>query len=181
MKLQLPINELISFDSVLFNDIHKIVDENRKLVNILNNKQSLEEIREILGQMTSKIIDESVHINLPLHTDFGSNIHIGKNVFINSGVMFTDLGGIYIEDNVLIGPRVNLITVNHPIDSKQRRGIIINPIYIEKNAWIGANSTILPGVTIGENAVVAAGSVVNKNVKANTVVGGIPAKILKEI
>jgi acetyltransferase-like isoleucine patch superfamily enzyme len=90
------------------------------------------------------------------------------------------LGGINIEDNVLIGPKVNLITENHPTDPTQRKSLILQPIHIKNNAWIGAGATILPGVTIGENSIVAAGAVVNKDVPANTIVGGVPAKIIKE-
>ena len=91
------------------------------------------------------------------------------------------MGGITIEDNVLIGPKVNLITENHPLDPTDRRALICKPIVIKRNAWIGAAATILPGVTIGENAVVAAGAVVSKDVPANTIVGGVPAKIIKTI
>jgi acetyltransferase-like isoleucine patch superfamily enzyme len=82
---------------------------------------------------------------------------------------------------VLIGPKVNLITTNHPIDPAQRRATISNRIVIKKNAWIGANATILAGVTVGENSVVAAGAVVSKNVPDNTIVGGIPARIIRSI
>jgi acetyltransferase-like isoleucine patch superfamily enzyme len=91
------------------------------------------------------------------------------------------LGGITIEDNVLIGPKVNLITENHPTDPTQRKSLILHPIHIKNNAWIGAGATILPGVTIGENSIVAAGAVVNKDVPANTIVGGVPAKIIKAL
>jgi acetyltransferase-like isoleucine patch superfamily enzyme len=106
---------------------------------------------------------------------------IGKNVFINHACSFLDMGGITIEDHVLIGPKVNLITENHPIDPAERRSLICEPIIIKRNAWIGAAATILPGVTIGENAVVAAGAVVSKDVAANTIVGGVPAKMIKMI
>ena len=95
--------------------------------------------------------------------------------------MFTDLGGITLEDNVLIAPRVNILTVNHPESPAERRGVILAPVTVKKNAWIGAGATILPGVTVGENAIVAAGAVVSKDVPANTIVGGIPAKVLKTI
>ncbi len=91
------------------------------------------------------------------------------------------LGGITIEDDVLIGPKVSLITENHPLNPEERKGLAGKPILIKKNAWIGANATILPGVTIGENAVVAAGAVVSKDVPDNTVVGGIPAKFIKNV
>ena len=91
------------------------------------------------------------------------------------------MGGITIRDEVLIGPKVSLITENHPLNPKQRKGLIGKPILIKKNAWIGANAIVLPGVTIGENSIVAAGAVVSKDVPDNTIVGGIPAKFIKEI
>ena len=91
------------------------------------------------------------------------------------------MGGITVEDDVFIGPKVNLITENHPLDPGTRKALICNPIVIKRNAWIGAAATILPGVTVGENAVVAAGAVVSKDVLANTVVGGVPAKFIKTI
>ena len=86
-----------------------------------------------------------------------------------------------IEDDVLIGPRVNLTTENHPINPSERKSLILNAIVIKKNAWIGAGATILPGVTIGENSIIAAGAVVNKNIPDNTIAGGIPAKVIKHI
>ena len=91
------------------------------------------------------------------------------------------MGGITIEDDVLIGPKVNLITENHPVEPANRKVLVVKPIVIKRNAWISAGATILPGVTVGENAVVAAGAVVTKDVPANTVVGGIPAKVIKTI
>lgn len=91
------------------------------------------------------------------------------------------MGGITIEDNVLIGPKVNLITENHPLNPADRKALITKPIIIKKNAWIGAAATILPGVTIGENSIIAAGAVVSKDVPDNVVAGGIPAKIIKTI
>lgn len=91
------------------------------------------------------------------------------------------MGGITIEDDVQIGPKVSLITENHPIDPSQRKFLDLKPIVIKKNAWIGAGAIILPGVTIGENSVVAAGAVVNNDVPENTIVGGVPAKHLKPV
>ena len=91
------------------------------------------------------------------------------------------MGGIKIEDDVLIGPRVNLTTENHPLNPSDRRALITKPIVIRRRAWIGAGATILPGVTIGENAVIAAGAVVSKDVPANSVFGGVPAKFIKAV
>lgn len=180
--LDLPLNQLIAQNSELFRQIHQIVDNNAPLVAELNSGfRTQNEVRAILNEITGTEIDASFHVNLPLYTDFGVHIRIGKRVFINTAVMLTDLGGITFEDDVLIGPRVNIITVDHPIDPAQRRGVIVKPVVIKKNAWIGAGATILAGVTVGENAIVAAGAVVNKDVPANTIVGGIPAKVIKEI
>ncbi|MBM6839897.1 sugar O-acetyltransferase, partial [Clostridium saudiense] len=95
--------------------------------------------------------------------------------------MFVDLGGIELEDNVLIGPEVKILSVNHPIDSRNRRGVILKSVKIKRNAWIGAGAIICPGVTIGENSVIGAGSVVTKDVADNCVYAGVPAKFIKKI
>lgn len=95
--------------------------------------------------------------------------------------MFIDLGGIELEDNVLIGPEVKILSVNHPLDPKNRRGVILKSVKIRRNAWIGAGVTVCPGVTIGENSVIGAGSVVTKDVPSNTVYAGVPAKFIKNI
>ena len=177
-----PLNTLITAGSDDFIEIHQIVDENAPFIAELSGTYKTQaEIRKLLSQITNSEIDDSVHINLPLYCDFGRHLRIGKNVFINTACVFTDLGGIVIEDNVLIAPQVKIISVNHDINPKTRRGEILSPVHIQKNAWIGAGATILPGVTIGENAVIAAGAVVSKNVPANTIYGGVPAKWIKDI
>lgn len=177
-----PINQYIPADSELFAEIHRIVADNApKVAKLSGEYRSQSEIQAILSEMTQSTIDSSLHVNLPFYSDFGRHIRLGKNVFINTGVIMTDLGGITIDDNVLIAPRVNIVTVNHPENSKHRRGIILKPMHIKKNAWIGAGATILAGVTIGENAIVAAGSVVSKDVPDNMIVGGIPAKVIRAI
>ncbi|MFM2359229.1 MAG: hypothetical protein RLY16_1222 [Bacteroidota bacterium] len=147
----------------------------------LNTAQSVDEIRRILSEIIEQDIDSSTTIFVPFYTNFGKHIKIGKQVFINHACSFLDLGGITIDDNVLIGPKVNLITENHPIDPQQRKSLVLNRVHIKKNAWLGAGVTVLPGVTIGENAIVAAGAVVTADVADNTIVGGIPAKLLKQI
>lgn len=118
---------------------------------------------------------------VPFYTNFGRHIRIGKNVFINHACTFLDLGGITIEDDVQIGPKVNLITENHPLDPSKRKSLDLKSILVKRNVWLGAAATILAGVTIGENSVIAAGAVVNKDVPANTIVGGVPAKIIRTI
>ena len=175
-----PIDQIIPAGSPLFNEIHRIADENApKIAELSGTFRTQHAIRTVLADITQSKIDETLHINLPFYSDFVRHIRIGKNVFINSGAIFTDLGGITLEDNVLIAPRVNILTVNHPENPAERRGVILKPVVIKKNAWIGAGATILPGVTVGENAIVAAGAVVSKDVPANAIVGGIPAKVLK--
>ncbi len=155
--------------------------ETKKLVLRMNSTPEPAEIRNFLSQITASDIDESVVVFTPLHINYGKNTKIGKNVFINFDCTFLDLGGITIEDNVMLAPKVCLLSEGHPNSPKERQTLTAGKIHIKKNAWIGANATILQGVTIGENSVVAAGAVVSKDVPDNTVVGGIPAKIIKTI
>lgn len=163
-------------------DLEPVIQKNQLLVQELNTAvHSQNEITEIISQLTQQKVDPSVEIRLPFYTDFGRNIHFGKHIFINSGVTFTDLGGIYLSDGVQIAPNVTLASVNHPLTPAKRHGVELKPVYVHRNAWIGANATILPGVSIGENAVVAAGAVVSRNVPANTIVAGIPARVIKTI
>ena len=153
----------------------------KKLLVQMNNSSDAAEIRELLSQITGSEIDESVAVFTPLYINYGKNTKIGKNVFINFDCVFLDLGGIAIEDGVLIAPKVSLLSEGHPINPNDRQSLVPGHIHIGKNAWIGAGATILPGVTIGENSVVAAGAVVSKDVPANTIVGGVPAKVIKSL
>ncbi len=163
-------------------EITKTALKNQDLLQQLNSSAaSQKEIRQVIGKITGQQIDDSVEIRLPIRSDYGANLRIGKGVFINSGVMFTDLGVITLADNVLVGPNATIISVNHPLDPQKRHEVEMKPVLIDENAWLGANATILPGVTVGQNAVVAAGAVVTKDVPANTVVAGVPAKIIKKI
>ncbi len=146
-----------------------------------NSYHSPAQIRQIMSQLTGQPIDDSFNLFPPFYTDCGVNLHIGKNVFFNSGCRFQDQGGIYVGDGALIGHNVVLATINHGLKSEHRGVNYPAPIRIGKNVWIGANATVLPGVTIGDNAVIAAGAVVTKNVEENTVVGGVPAKALRKI
>lgn len=153
----------------------------KKLLVQMNNATNPDEIRNLLSQITGSEIDESVAVFTPLYINYGKHTKIGKNVFINFDCVFLDLGGITIEDGVLIAPKVSLLSEGHPIEPENRHALIPKAIHIKKHAWIGANATILQGVTIGENAIVAAGSVVSNDVPDNTIVGGVPAKIIKQI
>lgn len=148
----------------------------------LNTKyHTPEELREIMGRLIGKKVDRSFRMFPPFYTDFGKNITIGKDVFINSGCHFQDQGGIEIGDGALIGHNVVLATINHDLNPKGNRKNHYAPIRIGAHVWIGSNATVLPGVTIGDWAVVAAGAVVTRDVPAMTVVGGVPARVLKTI
>lgn len=164
-----------AYANVLFQEAIRICME-------LNNQyHTPEEFREIMGRLTGKKIDDTFRLFPPFYTDFGKNITIGKDVFINSGCHFQDQAGIEIGDGALIGHNVVLATINHDLDPKENRKNHYAPIKIGTHVWIGSNATILPGVTVGDYAVVAAGAVVTKDVPAMTVVGGVPAKVLKAI
>lgn len=152
-----------------------------QLLQKLNASADAAEITALLSELTGTTVDETVALFPPLYINYGKNLRLGKNLFINFDCTFLALGGITIEDNVLIGPKVSLLSEAHPLDPTKRQSLVPGKIHIKKNAWIGANATILPGVTIGENAVVAAGAVVTKDVADNTVVGGVPAKVIKTI
>lgn len=140
-----------------------------------------EEIRQLFSELIGKPVDASFGMFPPFYTDCGKNITVGKNVFINTGCRFQDQGGIRIGDHVLIGHNVVLATLNHDFAPYNRVTMHPAPIHIEDRVWIGANATVVPGVTIGENSIVAAGAVVTKDVPPNTIVGGVPAKVLKRI
>ena len=154
----------------------------RRLLMELNTKYHTdEEIVRLFSEITASEVDPSFRMFPPFYTDFGKNIHLGKNVFINSACQFQDQGGIFIGDNCLIGPGTMIATLNHYPDPERRQGMTHAPVVIGKNVWTGAHVTILPGVTIGDNAIVAAGAVVAKDVPADTIVGGVPAKAIKSI
>ena len=140
-----------------------------------------DEIREIFSELIGEKVDDEFRLFPPFFTDFGKNIHLGKNVFINAGCKFQDQGGITIGDNVLIGHNVVMATLNHNEDVKKRGNLIPAPINIGNDVWIGSNATILSGVSVGDGAIIAAGAVVTKDVKAKTIVGGVPAKYIREI
>lgn len=172
----------MDLNSEKYQAIQKTIDRNLQLVQELNaTPHTIKQTRQIVSEIIGQELDESVEIRLPFQTDFGANIHLGKNVYINNGSMFTDMGGIYLDDNVLIGPNVTIVSVNHQMEPDNRRNLVLKPVHIEKNAWLGAGVIVTPGVTIGENAVVGAGAVVTHNVEKNTVVAGVPAKIIKKI
>ncbi|WP_239984690.1 DapH/DapD/GlmU-related protein [Lentibacillus sediminis] len=142
---------------------------------------SKEEIVEIFSELTGKKVDSSFKCFPTFYTDFGKNITIGKNVFFNMGCSFQDRGGIHIGDGALLGMNVTIATLNHGMSLETRNTTYADGVTLGKNTWIGSSATILPGVTVGDNAVVAAGAVVTKDVPENTVVAGVPAKVVKEV
>lgn len=139
------------------------------------------EVRVLFSRLTGRAVDQSFCMFPPFYTDCGKNITIGKNVFINSGCHFQDQGGITIGDDSLIGHNVTLATLNHGIVPEERHTLYPASVTIGRNVWIGAGTTVVPGIEIGDNAVVGAGSVVTRNVPPNTVVAGVPAGILKKM
>ena len=140
-----------------------------------------DEIRELFSELIGCEVSDDFRLFPPFTTDFGKNIHLGKNVFINSGCRFQDQGGIYIGDNVLIGHNVVLATLNHEENPKKRSNLCPAPIKIGDDVWIGSNVTILPGVTVGEGSIIAAGAVVRKDVDSNVVVAGVPAHYIRDV
>jgi acetyltransferase-like isoleucine patch superfamily enzyme len=141
-----------------------------------------DEIRALFSQLIGQKVDESFLLIPPFYATGGDEIRVGRNVFVNQNCTFYDLGGLAIADDVMIGPNVSLITSGHPLEPSQRRAATIGkPIGIEKGVWIAAGAIIIGGVTVGEHSVVAAGSVVTKDVPANSLVGGNPARVIRSI
>lgn len=138
-------------------------------------------VRELLAELIGKDVDESVTLFPPFYADFGNNITLGRRIFINAGCKFQDQGGVVIGDDCLIGHNTVLATLNHDLDPRRRADLHPAPIVIGRNVWIGANVTVLAGVSIGDNAVVAAASVVTKDVPENTVVVGSPARVVRTV
>ena len=187
MKLSVDIfarlrnGETVPFDDPEYQKLRDVSFATRKLLVQLNQSTEPKEMRDLLCEITGSEIDESTAIFPPFYVNYGRHTKIGRNVFINFDCVFLDFGGITIEDGVFIAPKVSLLTEGHPLSPENRHSLTAGHIHIKKNAWIGANATIMQGVAIGENAVVAAGAVVTRAVPDNTVVGGIPAKIIKTL
>lgn len=181
-------NEYVAFHGVVADGspehqfMHKASQEAIRITMEINNSyHSPEELRKLLSELTGEQIDSTVGLFPPIYSDYGKNLHIGKNVFINMGCKFQDQGGIIIGDGSLIGHNCVMATINHDSSPEKRGSMTFKPIHIGKNVWIGANATIISGVTIGDGAIVAAGAVVTKDVEPRTIVGGVPAKFIKVI
>lgn len=179
-------DRLLAGESVSYADrqYYRILEEvakTRKQLKALNEAIEPEEIQKLFAEVIDAPLHKNTMVFTPFHVNYGKNITLGKNVFINMNCTCLDLGGISIDDEVLIAPNVSLLSESHPVEPQKRKYLNVASIHIKKNAWIGANVTIMPGVTIGVNSVVAAGSIVSKDVPDNTIVGGVPAKILKNL
>ncbi len=168
-------SDLMKYNGQMTREALKITME------INNSYHDPDELTELFSKLFNRDIDKTVRIIPPFSTDFGKNIHFGKNIYVNAGCRMQDQGGIYIGDGTLIGHNAVFATLNHDLDPDHRHDTLPAPIHVGRNVWIGANVTILAGVSIGDNAVIAAGAVVTKDVKENTVVGGVPAKYIKNI
>ncbi|MDR1896869.1 MAG: sugar O-acetyltransferase [Prevotellaceae bacterium] len=168
-------SEVLEYMHVLAQDAMRITAE------LNGSYHEPEEVRILFSKLIGKPVDASFGLFPPFYTDCGKNITIGRNVFINAGCRFQDQGGITIGDGALIGHNVVLATLNHDLAPDKRSTIHPAPIVIGRNVWIGASATLVPGVTVGDNAVIAAGAVVTKDIPANVVAGGIPAKVIRQI
>ncbi len=169
-------------DYVGSDDLYADVQRTMRLSAEMNTGYHTEaEVRDYMRQITGTEIDETLRIFTPFHINYGKKTTFGRDCFVNFGCTFLALGGITIEDDVFIGPHCVLATEYHPENPETRHSLLTKPIVVKRNAWLGANVTVLAGVTIGENAIVAAGSVVTKDVPDNMVVAGSPARVIREI
>ena len=173
--------EPVEGQSELHQMFHLLAVRARRIAAALNRQVKPEKIRKIFFRLTGQARDDTFSMFPPFYTDCGVRIRVGKNVFINAGCCFQDQGGIEIGDGCLIGHQVVLATLNHDLIPSRRAGMYPAPIKLGKNVWIGAHATVLAGVNVGDNAVIAAGAVVVKDVPANAVVCGVPAKVIKYI
>ena len=162
--------------------MHEMSEEARRVTFRLNTAyHTADEVRELLSELFGYQVPQSLRVFPPLYADFGKNISVGEGVFINACCHFQDHGGVTLGDGCQIGHNVVFATLNHELQPERRGVTRPAPITLGKHVWVGSNATILQGVTIGDNAVVAAGAVVTKDVPANTIVGGVPARVIKRI
>jgi len=174
--------EEICDGSEMFIIFHKLAQEALQITSEINNKYNTpEQIVELFSKLTGTQVDKSFRCFPPFYTDCGKNIKIGKNVFINACCRFQDQGGIEIGDGSLIGHNTTIATLNHDFNPDKRANLHPSPVKIGKNVWIGSDCTILPGIEIGDGAVIGAGSVVTKSVPANSIAVGSPARVIKQI
>ena len=162
--------------------MHKAADEARKTTASINGSYHTdEELRALMSRLVGYRVDDGFRLFPPVYTDFGKNIKIGKDVFVNSGCCFQDQGGVTLGDGCLVGHNVVFATLDHDKRPGRRGDMTAAPIVVGKDVWIGAHATILKGVTIGDGAIVAAGAVVTRDVPPNTIAAGVPARVVKTI
>ena len=179
---QLDAGRTITGDSPLHGIMHRVSQEAQRITGELNGGyHEPARVRELLAQLTGKPVDESVTLFPPFNADFGRNITLGKRIFINAGCKIQDQGGVSIGDDTLIGHNVVIATLNHDLAPGRRADMHPAPVVIGRNVWIGSNATILPGVSVGDDAVVAAASVVTRDVPAGAVVVGSPARVVRTV
>ena len=165
-----------------FDCMHALSYEAQRLTMELNSSpHTPEEIRELMERITGRAVPDDFRLFPPFYTDFGKNIRIGRGVFINACCCFQDQGGIVVGDGTLIGHRVTVATINHGLRPDERHIHNIAPVNIGRNVWIGAGAVLLPGVTVGDNAIIAAGAVVSRDVPPSSIVGGVPAAVMRMI
>lgn len=162
--------------------MNRMSDEARRITFRLNTAyHTPDEVRGLLSELFGYRVPESLRVFPPFYTDFGRNITVGRDVFINACCHFQDHGGVTIGDGCQIGHNVVFATLNHGLSPEDRQNTYPAPIVLGRNVWVGSNATILQGVTVGDDAVIAAGAVVTKDVEPATVVGGVPAKVIRRI
>ena len=160
--------------------LHETAQDALRVTAELNSGyRSPQEVRELLSRLTGRPVPESVTVFPPFHCEFGKNLTLGDDVFINMGCTFQDAGGITIGDGTLIGHGSTVVTLDHDADPARRADMLPAPVVIGRKVWLGAGVTVVPGVTIGDGAIVGAGAVVTRDVPADTIVAGVPARIVQ--
>jgi len=163
-------------------DLIRERSEVKKLLRLYNDSEENAERQSILRQLLGSI-GQNLIIEPPFYCIYGKNIHIGHHVYVNTGCTIVDNGGVYIGNHAMIGPNVQIYTAAHQLQAEPRNEgqEVAKSITIEHSVWIGGGAILLPGVTIGEKAVVGAGAVVSRDVSASVVVAGNPAQVIRKI
>lgn len=162
--------------------MHEMSERARRITFEINGAyHTPEELRALLSELFDREVDPSVRLFPPFYTDYGQNIHLGRGVFINACCHFQDHGGVTLGDGCQIGHNVVFATLNHGMAPEDRGTTYPAPIRLGKNVWVGSNATILQGVSIGDNSVIAAGAVVTHDIPDNVIAAGVPAKVIKTI
>ncbi|MBR6205522.1 MAG: hypothetical protein IKQ60_10900 [Candidatus Methanomethylophilaceae archaeon] len=179
---RLSSGERLPYDDPDFLLLDKYASEAQRVTSEINTGyHGQEELRALMGRLTGKEIPGRFMLFPPIYADFGKNISIGEGVFINSGCCFQDQGGIRIGDGCQIGHQVVFATIDHDLDPERRHDVLASEIVLERNVWVGSHATILRGVTVGHDSIIAAGAVVTRDVPPRTVVAGVPARVVREI